>query len=752
MSGVLVDRLAIVVAVVLSGLGGSAASANEGSAASAMLRGPDVEAPATAGPSVTADAAPVRTLVRLAASQTLEASQTLASADSATEGDEVPSPALLRKSKSSIAAQPADFVGGDEVPSVPAAPAKPATSGSAAPASGGDEVPRPVVAPAATAVAPSRPAAVDSKPVAGDAKPAADESKPEATETEESETAPQSAPAPAAADVAAPAAPAVVDPIATQLRDLASGKFDRLVGGDKERMALDAFYSKRNYAPLWITDGKVNARAQAAVDYLADVDADGLNPADYPVPDLSATNDPASLAEGELKLSAAVTTYAHHAQMGRVHWTRVSGDIFYEPKPLAPAEVLASLAEAPDVAAVLAGYEPQTPGYLALKAKLAELRGGGTTGSIAKIPAGPALKVGMEDARVDVIRQRLGVEGDGAVFDKTLAEAVKRFQQNSNLKPSGVVDAATIDALNGRHSAGRYADLILANMERWRWMPHDLGKTYVLVNLPDFMLYVYQNGRQIWSTRIVDGKPDTPTPIMSVDMKSITINPTWNIPDSIAAKEYVPLLRQDSTILERMGLTVTYNQNGTIHISQPPGPQNALGQLRFNLPNKFLVYQHDSNEKYLFSRPVRDTSHGCMRIENPVKYAEVILSIARPREGYSEERIHAMFGNREQEIRLPTFIPVHVTYQTAYVDKDGKLQTRDDIYGRDRALLAILKSDERKVADTPVERHDNAVRREALAVPDQIWGGGGGNIFSRLFGGFSSQPQARTATTAGRVR
>ncbi len=261
----------------------------------------------------------------------------------------------------------------------------------------------------------------------------------------------------------------------------------------------------------------------------------------------------------------------------------------------------------------------------------------------------------------------------------------------------------------------------------------------MLVNLTEYMLYVTHNGRPVWSTRIVDGKPETPTPIMSVDMKSITINPTWNIPDTIAAKEYVPMMRQDPTILERMGLTVTYNQNGTIHISQPPGPQNALGQLRFNLPNKFLVYQHDSNEKYLFSKPVRDTSHGCMRIENPVKYAEVILSIARPREAYTEDRIRGLFGNQEREIGLPTYIPVHVTYQTAFVDKDGRLQTREDIYGRDRALLAILKSDDRKVADVPIERRDNAVRREALAVPDQIWGGGG-NIFNRLFGGFSAQP------------
>ncbi len=745
MLGVLNDRLALLVAVVLSGVSGGAALAHEGSDAAVALRGPNIEARVAQDSA----AASARSLMHMAASQTV------AIADTTTEGDEVPSPAPARKNRSTAASQPADFVGGDEVPSVAPAPARPETPVSAPqaarPSSGGDEVPPAVAAPVTTAQ--PKPATVEPKPVARDAQPATDDSKPAVTE--ESETTPEAAPAPAAA--AAPAGPvAVVDgntPIAAQLHDLASGKFDRMLGGDKERIALDAFYAKRNYAPVWITDGKVNDRAQAAVDYLGNVDADGLNPADYPVPDLASMKDPASLAEGELKLSAAVTTYAHHAQMGRVHWTRVSGDIFYEPKPSAPAEVLASVADTADVTALLASYEPQTAGYLALKAKLAELRGGGTTGSIAKIPGGPALKVGMEDARVDLLRTRLGVEGDGQVFDKPLSDAVKRFQQSSNLKVSGVADAATIDALNGRHTGGHITDLILANMERWRWAPHDFGKTYVLVNLPDFMLYVYQNGRQVWSTRIVDGKPDTPTPIMSVDMKSITINPTWNVPDSIAAKEYVPMMRQDSTILERMGLTVTYNQNGTIHISQPPGPLNALGQLRFNLPNKFLVYQHDSNEKYLFSRPVRDTSHGCMRIENPVKYAEVLLSIARPREGYSEDRIRSMFSTREQEIRLPTFIPVHVTYQTAFVDKDGKLQTRDDIYGRDRTLLAVMKGDERKVADIPIERHDNAVRREALAVPDQMWGGGGGNIFSRLFG-FSSQPQpqARTATTTGRIR
>ena len=142
-----------------------------------------------------------------------------------------------------------------------------------------------------------------------------------------------------------------------------------------------------------------------------------------------------------------------------------------------------------------------------------------------------------------------------------------------------------------------------------------------------------------------------------------------------------------------------------------------------------------------------------MRVEDPVKYAEVLLAISRPRDGYTETRIRSMFSNSEIEIRLPAFVPVHVTYQTAFVDKAGKLQLRDDIYGRDKALLAILKSADRKIAETPIERKENYVRREALAVPDQFWGSGGGqNIFSRLFGATPSQPEtgSRTAATPAR--
>ena len=280
-------------------------------------------------------------------------------------------------------------------------------------------------------------------------------------------------------------------------------------------------------------------------------------------------------------------------------------------------------------------------------------------------------------------------------------------------------------------------------------MPHDLGATYVIVNLPDFTLRVVRQGQQVWMTKIVVGKPATPTPIMSAQMKSITINPTWNVPDPIAANEYLPLLQQDPTILQRMGLQVSYNADGTIHLSQPPGEQNALGQLRFNFPNKFLVYQHDSNQKYLFAHDRRAESHGCMRVQDPVKYAEVLLSIVRPGEGYTEDRIRRMFGYSEADVQFPTFIPVHLTYQTAFVDDDGKLEFREDIYGRDQALLAMLKGNERKLADIPIQRKDSTIHRQLLAMPDNPWGGwgrgygGGLNFFTRWFGGLSAVPVPR---------
>ena len=295
------------------------------------------------------------------------------------------------------------------------------------------------------------------------------------------------------------------------------------------------------------------------------------------------------------------------------------------------------------------------------------------------------------------LRDRLGVPGDGSsTYDKALAEAVKKYQQEHELKVSGVLTPQTIEALNGK-LPDKPIDIILANLERWRWMPHDLGQDYVMVNLADYTLRVIHDGKLYWMTKIVEGKPEKPTPLMQGTMKYITINPTWHVPPSIVNGEYLPALAQDPTVLERMGLKVARNPDGSTSIWQPPGDKNALGRIRFNFPNKFLVYQHDTPDKYLFAYDKRAYSHGCMRVQDPPKYAEVLLSMVRPNDGYSLDRIHKMINEgSEQDIQFPasSYIPVNLTYQTAFVDDDGKLEFRDDIYGRDRQLLAILKGSE----------------------------------------------------------
>ncbi len=211
-----------------------------------------------------------------------------------------------------------------------------------------------------------------------------------------------------------------------------------------------------------------------------------------------------------------------------------------------------------DVAAALDAYEPQTPGYLALKAKLAEIRAGKLDkDASAPIAGGPVLKIGMQDDRVPALRERLGVLGDGGTtYDKPLAEAVKKFQQEHQIAATGTLTAATIEAIERQGAGSSVEDIILANMERWRWMPHQFPATYVIVNLPDFTLRVMHDGKLVWTTKIVDGKPDMPTPIMTADMKYITINPTWNVPPSIINHEYLPALAQDPTVLDRMGLKI----------------------------------------------------------------------------------------------------------------------------------------------------------------------------------------------------
>jgi murein L,D-transpeptidase YcbB/YkuD len=564
--------------------------------------------------------------------------------------------------------------------------------------------------------------------------------------------APAAAPAPVAAPSVAPApAPVIVanpdQPVRDAIRDLVSAKLTRFVDRKAERTAIEAFYSARNYEPLWVANGAASEPAKQAIAHLNAADADGFDPADYPTPVIRAGADPASLAEAELRLSVSALTYARHAQMGRVHFSRVSGDITYNLVPPEPVEVLAKLSTAKDAAAALDSYQPPQPAYRALRKKLADVRGRKGDAGPEKIPAGQNLKlvtdkkgqtILMQDERVPQLRARLGLEPvkDYLFYDKPLADAVAAYQKGKSLPANGQLTNATLDALNGkRHD--RDDAIIMANMERWRWVPRELGRAHVVLNIPDFSLRVYNNGATVWQTKVVVGKPGTPTPLLSETMKFITVNPTWNVPPSIVYGEYLPALQQDPTVLKRMGLNLTQNSDGSVHISQPPGDRNALGRIRFNFPNKFLVYQHDTPDKHLFAHDKRAYSHGCMRVENPLKYGEVLLSIALPKENYTEARLRGMFGNSEHDIRFPTPIPVHITYQTAFVDDAGNLQIRDDLYGRDQRLLVALKGEDRRVAEIPIERASQNYARPPVRLPAGAGydsGYGGQSFFDRLFG------------------
>lgn len=538
--------------------------------------------------------------------------------------------------------------------------------------------------------------------------------------------------------------------IATKLRDLLANQLHKFISRDEDRAGIEAFYRDRGFAPIWTTEGSLNTRASSAIAYLRGVAIDGLDPADYPIPDFSAASEPEARAKADLTLTDSVLTFARHARTGRVHFTRVSGAILYELQYPEPAEVLSKVAASDNLSETLNSFNPQQPGYKALKAKLAEERAksGERREAIIRVPEGPLLRPGMEDIRVPILRKRLKVadDADSLRYDEITVEAVRSFQREAGLSPDGLLGSNTLAHLNGAGTNTRLdvVDTIVANMERWRWLPRDLGTAYVMLNIPDYTLAVVDRGKTVWSTRVVVGKPGRmATPLLSETIKSITINPTWNVPPSIIRNEYLPALEQDPDALERIGLKVVQNRNGTIRVYQPPGAGNALGRIRFNFPNKFLVYQHDTPDKHLFAQSKRAYSHGCMRVQNPDKYAEVLLSLAQPTDGYTIDRIRGMYGKGERNISLGHPIPVHLTYQTAYVDDVGRLQLRHDVYGRDARILALLKNNERPDADIPVARRDSSSKPVVARLPSRQQHGGFGGFFRRDRGVQYSDAQSR---------
>jgi len=567
--------------------------------------------------------------------------------------------------------------------------------------------------------------------------------------------APVTATAPAAEPVKVSIVPAADQPVADKLRDQLAAKNLRYFDRKGERQAVEKFYSARDYAPLWTAAGSLTATAKGVIARVKDAASEGLNAGDYPVPDFAAATTPEALADAELKLTSSMLDYARQAQSGRMHWSQVSSDILYPEHPTDPAEVLANVTTSNDASAALDSYNPPHKLYKELKAKLAELRGQGD-GPVITISEGPALAykaatkkqpaVIPEDSRVPQLRAKLGVHEnpDDTRYDDKVAAAVRKFQEGADLKPTGVLDDRTVRAINSP-KRDKIIDTVLVNMERWRWVPRQLGASslkdaYVILNIPDFTLKVMQGGSQVWTTRVVTGKPGNhATPMLTETMKFITVNPTWNVPPSIIYNEYLPALQQDPTVLQRMGLRLERNRDGSIHISQPPGEANALGRIRFNFPNKFLVYQHDTPDKHLFAKEERAFSHGCMRVQNPDQYAATLLNITMPNASYTPEKIRSMYGRSEIDLKFPTPIPVNITYQTAFVDDHGKLQIRKDIYGRDATMINLMKGGRgRDLENMVAHAQPSYSRPRDVSLPSSVAFNDGGysgpSFFERLFG------------------
>ncbi len=581
----------------------------------------------------------------------------------------------------------------------PAAPAEdPQTTGSLPEDKAQSAPPLPAPA-AAAAVGPDQP----SNPTSGaaapaTATPAAPTNASPTTATPPPPSGPGSPDTPAAG-AAAPAVPTFADRLHKALDAYVASEIKGRDAAEirKLRAAIAAFYAARNYAPLWVENGTPNAAARSAMARLAHADDDGLSLDGLPTPVFPQADEnrdekrDAKLDEklgekllaAEIDLTAQVVGYGREASGSRVDPQRISRLIGAKPQVAEPAQILASVAAAgSNAGTALENFNPPQAAYRALRDKLAELRRETKPVVTRPIPSGPTLKLGMSDPRVPLIRARFGLDAepaaqqDNLLYDTRVAAAVAEFQKAYGLPASGVLTGRTIAALTGGQPS-RLENELVANMEFWRWMPRDMGSDRIEVNIPDFTVSVIRDNQLVWRSKVIVGKPQTPTPVFSNMMRYLIVNPYWNVPRSIMRKEMLPRLAQDPAYLDRLGFEV-FIRHGRLVVRQPPGAKNALGRIKFMFPNDYSVYLHDTPSRSLFGATRRAFSHGCVRVDQPFSFAQAVLG---PDSGWSERRVEHLIGDRQRYVFLPKPLPIHIEYFTAFVDPDGRLQLRDDIYG-----------------------------------------------------------------------
>jgi len=427
------------------------------------------------------------------------------------------------------------------------------------------------------------------------------------------------------------------------------------------------------------------------------------------------TPDPIELCDLDILLTDAFLTLGCHLSAGCVNPVTIKTEWFAKGLKVDVSSILEQAIRKKQIQEALTGLRPQKDIYNRLRRALAEYRVIASKTEWPQVAAGPSLKKGLTSERVSQLRRRLLASGDMKAdkisvedfFDENLEQSVITFQQRHGLKADGVAGRDTINAVNvPLKQLVRKMEL---NMERLRWILGALEDRFIVINIADFQLDVIENDRSILSMKVVVGKPYQQTPIFSARMTHLVINPSWNIPDSIARKEILEKIKKDPHYLADQNITVLsgwsaeeqqmdpetidwsqLTQNALPYrFRQEPGPLNPLGVLKFMFPNGYDVYLHDTPAKHLFFRDVRSFSHGCARIEKPLELAEYLLG--DDHQWPLNKIMTAVEKGTEQIVPIPNPLSVHFLYLTAWVDEYGIIQFRDDIYGRDKVLDAALQ-------------------------------------------------------------
>ena len=458
--------------------------------------------------------------------------------------------------------------------------------------------------------------------------------------------------------------------------------------GKDLRRSVRNYYLDRNRQPIWLTKKGLSPKAKTLMKEIEKGDEYGLKVEDIKFPSKKlASGTPAERAEAEIMMSRAVLTYAKRAKGGHLVPQKISRYLDNTPPTPDAAKVLAELSDTNSPAKLLLTYHPKHPQFWSLKKQLDAYKSAvGKTEKIIKIPNGPTIQPFDMHPDVAILRkrfkQKVPMRGNKPLFpidsyDSHLADAVKKFQAANGLRANGIINRSTRAKLN-KGKPNRIKQ-ILANMERWRWMPEELGDFHIRVNVPEYLVRVTKDNKIIHTERVITGKKRNATPTFSDEMETVVFNPYWNVPQSIIWNEMggvAPRGYQSRVV------------NGRVFIRQPPGPRNALGIVKFLFPNRHSVYMHDTPTKPLFNKQVRAFSHGCMRLRDPLKMAEIVLKENK----ISRKKINAMVRNgKNQQIPLKNKIPVHVSYFTAWVGDDGKTTYFNDIYGHDKRVISALE-------------------------------------------------------------